>query len=537
MGIKYFFKWFKESFPNTIVTQLPSSCQNKPHLLLLDLNGIIHTSCQKIYRYGSFEPKNLLRKSPPIFNGEKDLLVFEDVVKSIDNIILTTNPKEIVLCIDGVAPISKQIQQRQRRFNNKAGKINGGFDSNCISPGTEFLYKLGNYLKSQLELKLESEWLNVTTIYFMDSLVPGEGEHKLFDFLRSNRTRIAKNKFNIIIWGNDADLIMLSLLVSTLFLKENLIYILREERSERIVIDISLLKKSIHYFSKVKPEFKYCNFERVICDFVTLCFMVGNDFLPQLPLFNIYDGGLDLLMKFYFSRKDYIVYRCPRTKKNKINFQNLKVYFEHITSTIIPHAINHYKTREYGFQNTLLDTVLKKEENWSEQYLKSYSSHYRINKNLTRSYLEEIEWVLNYYSYGSESIDWELYYPSQFAPTSLDLLLYLKNNRYFSSKKKRCLIGGTFDPFFQLLCILPPSSADLLPQPLNKILVEDLGEFHPQDIKIDYNGKLNEWEGIPILPPLDYTKIFSIYKGSVNHVSKENLKRNTKSSELTMSVC
>lgn len=542
MGIKYFFKWFKESFPKTAKRydeNFKRDLENNPLLLLLDLNGIIHTSCQKIYKYGSFEPKSLLKKSPPIFSGEKDVLVFEDVLNNINSLINTLNPEEIVLCIDGVAPISKQIQQRQRRFLSK--KTDGGFDSNCISPGTEFLYRLGIYLKSNLEIKLEKEWLNVTTIYFMDSLVPGEGEHKLFDFLRSNKTKIQEKKFNIVIVGNDADLIMLSLLVSSLFLKENLMYILREDltckKFNYLMIDINQLKHNILGFAVKKPGFKTADFERLVCDFVILCFLVGNDFLPPLPLFNIYDGGLDLVMKYYFTTPSYITFCCDSLMK--LDFKNLTGVFEHLLNIVNPQAVQHYKTREYGYPNIMLDVSSQKKILFTEitiHYLKAYTLHHKINKNLVTAYLKEINWVFNYYVYGSSTVDWKIYYPSQFAPSSLDLLSYLKTK---SKLKLELLPNGTnfkIDPFFQLLCVLPPHSSNLLPYPLDKVLVGDLNHFHPKEIQIDYEGKINEWEGIPILPPLDYKKILQIYNAHIHLCSKEDMKRNKASKQLMISL-
>lgn len=41
------------------------------------------------------------------------------------------------------------------------------------------------------------------------------------------------------------------------------------------------------------------NLENVIDDFVLMCFIVGNDFLPNIPGFNIRNGGIDILLNFY----------------------------------------------------------------------------------------------------------------------------------------------------------------------------------------------------------------------------------------------
>ena len=73
------------------------------------------------------------------------------------------------------------------------------WDSNAISPGTPFMKKLSQRLKVlQTPFKL----------IISDSSDVGEGEHKIFNYIRSN------NETDIvdIIYGLDADLIMLSML-------------------------------------------------------------------------------------------------------------------------------------------------------------------------------------------------------------------------------------------------------------------------------------------------------------------------------------
>lgn len=370
----------------------------------------------------------------------------------------------------------------------------------------------------------------------MDSLVPGEGEHKLFDFLRLNQS---DKKFNVVIHGNDADLVVLSLITCINFDK-TMLYILREDvvskKYNYNLICLNTVKNCILNVAKNKPKFQDQFQDYIIYDFVILSFLVGNDFLPSIPLFNIYDGGLDLLIKHYFTQSTYLSFK--EKGKLKINFKNLKDYFHHILYIINPIAIEHYKMRDNVYPNKLLNLTIEKTlqniDKTTIHYLKAYSLHHNITKKITQSYLKEMEWVLHYYVYGSTSINWKIYFPSQYAPTSLDLVNYLTSNQYYAATvNNECTY---IDPFFQLLCILPPHSSNLLPYPFDKILREDLKCFHPSKIEIDYDGKLNDWEGIPILPPLDYDKVSKIYKDNIHLCSKKHLIRNKRSNQLMITV-
>lgn len=82
----------------------------------------------------------------------------------------------------------------------------------------------------------------------------------------------------------------------------------------------------INYKRSIIP-FGY-DLERIIDDFVFLCFFVGNDFLPHIPCLSIREGGIDVLMKVYefclSLMPDYI------TKAGDINMKSLKIFIEEI---------------------------------------------------------------------------------------------------------------------------------------------------------------------------------------------------------------
>jgi 5'-3' exoribonuclease 2 len=65
------------------------------------------------------------------------------------------------------------------------------------------------------------------------------------------------------------------------------------------------------------------DFERIVDDFVFLCFFVGNDFLPHLPALQIREGALDAILAIYKnilpSLDGYL------TEKGKILFKNVDV--------------------------------------------------------------------------------------------------------------------------------------------------------------------------------------------------------------------
>ena len=228
------------------------------------------------------------------------------------------------MAIDGVAPRAKLNQQRSRRFRSakdmaEATKdLPGGpnvFDSNCITPGTEFMARVSETIKYFIRKKIKEDpvWRNLTVI-FSGHEIPGEGEHKLMEHIRMMKTQPGyQPPTRHCIYGQDADLIMLGLVThephftilrevvnfGSGFSNKNALktVIKHTKESDFQLLHLSVMREYLHIeFCK---DFPSADLERTIDDFVFMTFLVGNDFLPHLNTLDIGEGAFDLLFKVY----------------------------------------------------------------------------------------------------------------------------------------------------------------------------------------------------------------------------------------------
>ncbi|RAL43182.1 hypothetical protein DM860_009964 [Cuscuta australis] len=222
-------------------------------------------------------------------------------------------------------------------------------DSNVITPGTFFMYALSAKLRGYIQERIRSNpgWKGVKVI-LSDSNVPGEGEHKINSFIRAQRTFPDYNpNTRHCLYGLDADLIMLALASHELHFsvfRENVL--IQDDLSNQLSsLELGIQKAETHivssrgWFGKQddavngpakakhcrtsKNKFQFLNvwvlreyleldictgllagskqadLERVIDDFVFMCFFAGNDFLPHMPTLDIHEGAIDLLIYVY----------------------------------------------------------------------------------------------------------------------------------------------------------------------------------------------------------------------------------------------
>jgi len=211
MGVPKFFRWLSERYPLVNQRVLEKS---QTDCFYLDMNGIIHNSFQKALEESNF--------------GKEE--VFQKIFSYTNHLFRIVRPRKLIyLAIDGVAPRAKMNQQRSRRFRsakdldkkeieilfekNYSNSISN--DSNCITPGTKFMSDLSFSFKEWIgnKIKTDPEWQQGCDVIFSGSEVPGEGEHKIMNFIRKmKKYDIYKgNELKHCLYGLDADLIMLGL--------------------------------------------------------------------------------------------------------------------------------------------------------------------------------------------------------------------------------------------------------------------------------------------------------------------------------------
>ena len=191
-GIPKMFRWLTDQYPNILNRRLGSNRDNIPPIdnFYLDMNGIIHPCT-----HGNNEQEITLLD---------ETIMFKKIFSYVDRLYKIVKPKKLLyLAVDGVAPRAKMNQQRSRRFRSskEAEKLaatilardgslpeEDAFDSNCITPGTDFMLKLGLAMRKWIEYKQETdvEWRNGCDVVVSGPDVPGEGEHKVSVFRDSS---------------------------------------------------------------------------------------------------------------------------------------------------------------------------------------------------------------------------------------------------------------------------------------------------------------------------------------------------------------
>ncbi len=540
MGIFSFFPWMRRVYPACVsVIEHNSSLKKRVDDFMIDGNCIYHPCAQKVFKYGEFKPKkrfiheNKQEVEVPIDVLHKE--VFSEICKKMDELIRLVNPKKrFIMCTDGSAPMAKQFQQRCRRYKSAmetSPESRDKFDSNCLTPGTEFMYKMSNHINKFLKHKKKTDPLYMKIeIIFNDERVKGEGEHKLINFIRKHPRRMKNNSFCI--YSADADLIMLGLAT-----QEEKFFILRENiydkhLKQHFLINLEELRKDllsvlipINELQSCGSLYKY----KTINDFVLLCFFVGNDFLPHMPSIEIKDGGIDQILRIYSKMNKKLTYYDGMSMV-KIDVDNFTSLCREIAKKE-PHMVNNrYNSVFYKKSTPLpcLDINVKASGNEIDFYnfkKDYYKDKLEITENceiekMCHDYIHGLQWVINYYTTGVPDWNWKCQH--RYGPFIDDLVTHLATYTQKPYPKTDAI-----PPFLQLLCVLPPTSKNLLPPEL-RVMYEKRRELFQEDVKVDLEGKRYEYEGIVMVEDPNVRELKKEYNLCIGSVERTVIKRNRK---------
>lgn len=538
MGVPGFFAWLLRKYENkNIISELDKTIEYD--ILYLDANCLFHPQCFTVLGY--YEDKKITKT-------ELELRMIKRILCYIDYLVKLVNPKTLYVGVDGVAPMAKVSQQRQRRFKsviesdlrNKIKdkydiKYNNNWSNTCITPGTVFMEKLHVALGKHFK----SYDIPVTYSSYHEY---GEGEHKILQDIKQH------NYANIMIYGLDADLIFLALAS-----KQN-IYLLREETQVKsnnkkeeltdlgviteklVVIKIRELRVIINSIFTNKSDVDYCD------DFIIICYLLGNDFLPHLPSIDIKTGGLELLIKCYL-----MIFEKLNNKlviNNRINILFLKLFLKKVSdfesnyfTKILPRytkpkigkPTDRYEHELYNFENLIgmqVDDPIRYDmPDYKDRYYKHYFDtevNSAMTSQLCNEYIKGIVWTFEYYF--NKCICWSWQYMANHAPFLSDIALFLNKCPNNTNFLKNTVGSSVLTPLTQLLIVLPPDKniCKLLPKEYRNI--KELKEYFPDEITLDYFGKDQFWKVIANVPMVDISKVLLHIKNI--KLKPADLKRN-----------
>lgn len=489
--------------------------------------------------------------NPLIYNAIKDHSnnsdIIQNVITQINELISKFSPhKNVYIAFDGIAPVSKLEQQRGRRYKKRYEVVGDvsihSFNSAEITPGTPFMLELNTALFTYYHNIRQTRNTESGNFLINNIIQPvitfdgpneiGEGEHKIFSFIRNHKEDLLSD-VNVI-YGLDADLIMLCL--NHLKIAPR-IYLFRETPhfiqaidetllpNETYILDIAMLSTIIQEESQMSPE-----------DYIFVCFLLGNDFLPHFPTINIRTGGHSKLMDVFKEMPTGFTFFDPDSKN--IIWSNLKKYLELLATREVGFLQDEIKQRDRAqryyytkagskdtqeelqqkitalptYERDLEKTINPFKPGWQSRY---YTALFRIKnkptiefkRDVCLNYLYGLEWTYKYYT--DECQDWRWKYRHFYPPLLEDLVKHIPTDNSYNFIPQD-MIRVPITSTTQLCYVLPREYLTLLPHWITTPLLKEHPEWYAGNGQGDEEDEVEFiwafckyfWEAHPILPEI-----------------------------------
>jgi 5'-3' exonuclease len=542
MGVIRLFRWIVKKFRKDIIVRIQKQGKkyihldkkidyHRPQVLLIDCNAIFHPACREVY-----EPER-----PSVLNHQnetdeqKKLRAFQNVCKRLEELIRVANPsKSVYLAIDGVAGCCKQAQQRKRRFKTaKDVEMHpGSWDSSVLTVGTTFMKELGIFIINHFrQFPPMASYRDNTQaklrVILNDMNNPGEGEHKLIRFMEHDR-----KYHSYCVYSPDADLIMLTMIIpksDVTILREN---IYDDQIGDYFLVNVAKLKQlfgeeieKIHLTIDIASDRQMnlldLNLNYMIKDVVLFLFMIGNDFLPSIPSLDILNNGIETLLQCY--SKTVIKYGYLRhpfgPQKDQLNKESITFLFEQLSGLEPSLLYRKYKELHPIVPDTVMQQSVVQREGREELDMKHYRiQYYKRNfgnsdeifiQSVCNEYIKGVSFVMEYYSKCIPTFDW--YYPYHYAPLFEDLYHFVLNSKEMSYS---FVMKPPLTQVEALASVLHPRNFGQLPKPVSDFLTlrSKLDLNFPTEFEVDLEGKIQEYEGVILLPMIEYDHIKHLLK-------------------------
>lgn len=455
-----------------------------------------------------------------VINSTKDFChdkIIELIIQKLEEYIIMISPtKSVFIAFDGVSPLAKLDQQRQRRFKSfyqnkivKKFKPEKVYWDTCnITPGTSFMKLLSMNLKSHFHLRNE--------VIISSSDENGEGEHKIFDRMRSMTFDPLDRH---IIYGLDSDLIMISMLHTDIIPE---LFLFRETPHYIKNID-SLLETNEYYSLNVHTlaERIMIEIDGPIHDYVFFSFMLGNDFLPHFPALNIRTGGIEKLVRAYRQLNKELITLNRTTSNLRIEWNHFRAFIKILASLEDIYIKDEFdirtKREKYRYSTKTPEDKFRKFENipsidrevekyidpfvegWEKRYYETLLSY--DSSKVSKDYIMGLSWNIVYYTFGC--IDWQWNYTHNYPPLLKDLVLNIPTQQ-IKWEKTSCVTQME-----QLCYVLPKKSLNLIPEEIRKNIDE---KWYVDDCTFTWAFCKYFWESHVDLPEIDFMDLRSRIK-------------------------
>ncbi len=501
MGIPSYYKRLIDRFPRLVQRGVQSLGAD---VLLMDFNCLIYqcTRGDNIPHYTTDT------------RAEWEKAVIEAVkVYTVKVWTAAGRPGRVFIGVDGVVPMAKIRQQRLRRFKSRwlaAAEMEAGarkpgeevWDTNAITPGTEFMEKLAGGLRS-LAAARGPGWAVSTA----DE--PGEGEQKLMAWVRSRAGELSGKQ--VVVYGLDADLIVLSLLgvarevptVSGWKLLRELAEFEGARAGEAFgALDIVELLGVLCPPGMTRAEY--------MLEYVCGMSFLGNDFLPHSLSVRMREGGHDTMCRTLATlhAAGLRLVRDDKVQRDAC-LELVRAWAAEEEGNMMSCFAQKYKMRPMAPRNER-ERLMRHVENlpiewkaeeliwsklgllvpgWHETYYRVWMHEANVGQ-VCAEYTKGLQWIIDYYLGKPVSYSW--YFPWSLPPLWGDLVGALD-------------ISGSVDlvapepsspvaPQEQLAMVLPQDSWWLVREPKLRTLPAKAPVYWPKSFGFFSVGKRWLWE-------------------------------------------